>query len=160
MNTHFDDYDQKYPDLILDILDYFSLCNGKDIHNKSVLKFIEQFAKPFPDGKGMKYVINPQIVNRICGKLYSSGIISKMPNSNSIDGIQNNYVFVKRNSQDWNNIESRNKIRHFYNSFVYGFKYIYSVYKETVLPIVFEKDNGDYTIGTGFKIWGGIATAK
>lgn len=46
------------------------------------------------------------------------------------------------------------------NSTVYGFDYIYEVYKDLVLYFVGKNDRGDFTVGTGFKYANGIVTAK
>ena len=37
------DYDIKYPDLVLSIVNYFSLNNGEKPDSKSVQKFIETY---------------------------------------------------------------------------------------------------------------------
>ena len=43
---------------------------------------------------------------------------------------------------------------------IYGFDYIYRMCKNLVVPLVWEKENGDYAVGTGFKYMNGIVTAK
>lgn len=43
---------------------------------------------------------------------------------------------------------------------VYGFDYIYEMYKDLVVPFVWEKADGSYSAGTGFKFLNGIVTAK
>ena len=39
-------------------------------------------------------------------------------------------------------------------------EYIYRYYKNIVIPIISQNDNGDISLGTGFKLSGGIVTAK
>ena len=73
-------------------------------------------------------------------------------------GFDDNYGFVIRDKQEWE--QNYSKYRHYYNSLVYGFEYIYCFYKELVIPLVWEKENGDYSAGTGFKFYGGIVTAR
>ena len=54
------DYDIKYPDLVLDIVNYFSLGNGIP-KQKSVQGFVTSYKVP----KG-ENPIQPEIVGRIC----------------------------------------------------------------------------------------------
>ena len=61
----FNDYDKKYPNLVMDILDYFKIESGVD--NKSILKFCTIHGKK--NGGGVDFVYQPEIVSRICQKL-------------------------------------------------------------------------------------------
>ena len=67
--VYYNDYDIKYPDLILKIMDYFDIQNSSvgKIKDKSVLKFCEQFK----DGNALIY--QPTIINRICKRLCDCG---------------------------------------------------------------------------------------
>ena len=149
----FNDYDRKYPNLVMDILDYFKIESGID--NKSVLKFCTMHGKK--DGGGVDFVYQPEIVSRICQKLCKKNKLSALRTGSGL-GFDDNYVFIIRNKQEWE--RNYNKLRHYYNSLVYGFEYIYYFYKELVIPLVWEKGNGDYSAGTGFKFCGGIVTAR
>ena len=55
---------------------------------------------------------------------------------------------------------SKNILKYHYNAQVYGFEYIYKLYKELVVPLIWEKEDGTYAMGTGFKYLDGIVTAK
>ena len=56
----FNDYDRKYPNLVMDILDYFKIESGID--NKSVLKFCTMHGKK--DGGGVDFLYKKEIINR------------------------------------------------------------------------------------------------
>lgn len=153
--NNFRDYDKKYPDLIVEIMEYFQLGTG-EVKTKSVLGFCEGKAIPTNDGQGQEFVIQPSVVVKICEKLCESGVLSSVKKDGTL-GLGNNYIFVN-NIDLWR--ERRNSFSIYYNSKVYGFDYIYRIYKDAVIPIVYKSNQGDYSIGTGFKIHGGIATAK
>lgn len=149
----FDDYDKKYPDLVMEILDYFKI--GPGARNKSTLDFCTQYGKK--NGGGVEPIYQPEIVSRICQKLCKKNILSTLRTGSGL-GFNDNYGFVIRDKQYWE--QNYKKLRHYYNSLVYGFEYIYCFYKELVIPLVWEKENGDYSAGSGFKFCGGIVTAR
>lgn len=148
----FYDYDLKYPMLVMDILEYFDISYG--MKDTSVLKFCEATGIPVKGGKEYKY--QPAIINKICQRLCDKNKMSVLRNDGNL-GFNNNYgIFVDK--EMWNSNKKQMQI--YFNSLVYGFSYIYNLYKEVVVPIVWEKENGDYSLGTGFKLYGGIVTAK
>lgn len=149
----FDDYDLKYPTLVMDIIEYFNIRNN--VRERSVLKFCEKNVIPKENGKELIY--QPAIVDKICQKLCDKNKMSMLRADGGL-GINNNYGIVIHNENAWNS--NREQLQVYYNSIVYGFEYIYNLYKEIVVPLVWEKENGDYSAGTGFKLCGGIATAK
>ncbi len=149
----FNDYDRKYPNLVMDILDYFKIESGID--KKSILKFCTMHGKK--NGGGVDFVYQPEIVSRICQKLCKKNKLSALRTGSGL-GFDDNYGFIIHNKHEWE--RNYNKLRHYYNSLVYGFEYIYYFYKELVIPLVWEKGNGDYSAGTGFKFYGGIVTAR
>lgn len=63
----FNDYDRKYPNLVMDILDYFKIESGIDIDKKSILKFCTIHGKK--NGGGVDFIYQPEIISRICGRL-------------------------------------------------------------------------------------------
>lgn len=148
----FDDYDVKYPFLVMDIMDYFDISNG-NIKEKSVLNFCEQYAK----NHGIEMSeMQPSIIVKICDRLYSHDQLS-LVSRNGIDGYGNNYLFVMRDKKQWNLL--REYMVSYYNSLVYGFEYIYRIYKKIVLPLI--AYNGDEPhIGTCFRWQEGIVTAR
>ena len=143
----FANYYKLYPYLIIDILEYFSLTT--DVNKKSVYDFCMQ------GNQISKY--EPHIINIICKKLCNKGILGLIRQDNAL-GLKNNYLFIIKNKDFWRN--NRDKLRIYYSSIVYGFEYIYDLYKDKVVPIVTKKTNGDYSVGTGFWLYGGIVTAK
>lgn len=154
---YFDSYDQKYPDLIISILDYFEISGKKAIGNKSVLDFCEQYKIEDENGHGHSYKFQPQIVDRICKKLCECGQMSCIKNDGGL-GLNNNYIYFYYKKEFF--YENKERLRYYFNSMVYGFEYIYQMYKNIVIPLVWIKSNGDYAAGTGFKFGGGIVTAK
>ena len=151
----FDDYDKQFPNLIMDILHYFDLCrptNGESINDRTVLKFSQQYKKP--DGQ---FTVNPQIVVRICDQLCQKYLMERIKIADAL-GFGNSYLFNSSRISNWN--ESKNRWNFFYSSAVYGMEYIYRYYKNIVIPIISQNDEGDISLGTGFKLFGGIVTAK
>lgn len=149
-SDYFRNYEKIYPDLVLDILEYFDITNveGRTVASKSVVKFCDQ------DG-ALKY--QPDTINRICKILCEKDYLTNVKTDGGV-GLNNNYIFCNRNpglfSQD------RERIRCFFNSMVYGFEYIYNLYKDIVVPLIWETSENDYYLGTGIKYLDGIITAK
>lgn len=152
MSFYYDDYDKKFPNIIIEILEYFDSNNQSHdtIEDKNIIKFCQHYKQQ----GNFKY--QPQIVSRICKRLCECGQMECL-RSHSALGINDNYIFQIKNS---NLLKTeRDKLKFYYNSMVYGFDYIYEMYKSLVIPFVWEKD-GDYSAGTGFKYLNGIVTAK
>lgn len=152
-NIYFSDYDKKYPDLVITILEYFDIQNTNvcEIKDKSIMKFCEQFKD------GNKLIYQPTIINRICKKLSDCGQMERLSSLGG-NGWNDNYLFILKDKEWFEKEKPRLKV--YYNCMVYGFDYIYELYRSIVVPLVCEKENGDYAIGTGFKFWDGIVTAK
>lgn len=92
MNAYFDGYDEKYPDLIIKILEYFDISNSETtVSEKSVLKFCEKYGIKEKTG-GIKYLYQPTIVDRICRKLCENNQMSCIKNIDGL-GLQNSYMF-------------------------------------------------------------------
>ena len=153
MAVYFDDYDKKYPNLIIDILEYFDIQNSKPgaIKDKSVLKFCEQYK----NGNSLLY--QPPIINRICKRLCDCRQMECIRSNGGL-GLNDNYTFILKDRNFFE--EEKGRLVYYFNSMVYGFEYIYEIYKNIVIPLVGEMSNGDYAVGTGFKYHDGIVTAK
>ncbi|MBR0341270.1 MAG: trypsin-like peptidase domain-containing protein [Oscillospiraceae bacterium] len=152
--SYYDEYDKKYPGIIIDILKYFDVANNDPtaVKDKSVLGFCSLFKDE--DG-GLP--IQPTIVNRICKRLCDCGHLECIRSSGGL-GLYDNYLFILKNREYF---ESQiNQLIYYYNSMVYGFEYVFELYKDIVVPFVWEKPDGSYEAGTGFKYLNGIATAK
>lgn len=150
----FDDCDILYPNLIIDILNYFSLENGKQ-NEKSVFNFINKNYSDNDSNHSPK--VQPQIIDRICTILCNYQKMSPIK-TGSLMGMQNNYGVAVHDKVIWQN--DRKRLINYYNSLVYGLEYVYQHYKDKVVPIVRKEINGDESIGTGFKLFDGIATAR
>lgn len=145
------DYDIKYPDLILDIVDYFTLRSGQAVKDKSVMKFCDGFKTP--EGEGM---IQPDVVAKICNRLCDARHMSCVRAGSAI-GLDNNYLCVNNGGITSN--QFKDYLRSYYNSLVYGFEYIYRNCLPNVIPVVAYKD-GKEPMGTCFRLFNGLVTAK
>lgn len=56
MNDYYAGYDEKYPDLIIKILEYFDISNNADlpVAKKSVIGFCEKYQEK--EGKGSSFI--------------------------------------------------------------------------------------------------------
>lgn len=154
MINYYYDYDKTYPDLIIQILEYFDITNTSNvpIEKRTVIDFCEQNKKQ--DGK---YLYEPHIIDRICKRLCEKNVLICLKNNDGF-GVANGYLYPPT---DKDFIYSQKNIsKYIFNAIVYGFEYIYRTYKESVVPLVWEKPNGDYSAGTGFAYLDGIVTAK
>lgn len=144
------DYDIKYPDLVLDIIDYFSLGKGNP-EQKNVQGFITSYE--VPEGENP---IQPDIVGRICDRLCECRRMTCM-HKGSIMALNDNYGCTGLDKEHLARFHSF--YRTLYNSIVYGFEYIYRNSLPNVLPIVAYTDNGE-AMGTCFRMFNGLVTAK
>lgn len=140
-------------DLIMKIMMYFSPTfreqNGEIMSptKKNVSDFLNRNSIIKEDR------INGFDVVRICEILFEKNMLIKTKSDGSF-GLFNSYIcnmLGLENTPMWNNL---------LNSVVYGFEYIYEKNKDMVVPIVWDKGNGQYATGTAFKYFNGIATAK
>lgn len=146
------DYDKNYPELIVDIIKYFDISHGID-NERTILNFC--IATGIQKENSIQYKYNPNVVNRICQKLCRKNQMFVLQRDGGL-GLENRYATIIHDEE----IINKKSIQIYFNSLVYGFEYIYNLYKDIVVPLVWEKENGDPSLGTGFKIWGGIATAR
>ena len=154
MSEYFGDCEDKYPELVIEIIEYFDAQNREPdpTDKKTILKFCEQH-KVGPD-----LIYQPQIVSRICKRLCEHGRMECLRSLGAM-GINDNYLSLI-NTKGSSFKSSRERLKFYFNSMVYGFDYIYRMYKDLVVPFVWEKENGDYSAGTGFKFMDGIVTTK
>lgn len=150
----FEKYYEKYPNLVFEIMDYFSISEG--IKDKSILKFCNRYSIDNNNG-GHTFVIQPNIVKKICDKLCENNKMSCI-NKDSNLGLNDNYLCIINDKKRWN--ENKDYSKHYFNSIVYGNLYIYGYFKNKVLPIVVTDNLGNESIGTCFKLFSGIITAK
>lgn len=140
-------YDKLYPELIVDIIDYFTL--DKNINNKS----IQEFCLNYKTSNQSNDYIQPEVVAKICDKLVEYNIVSCIYR-NGLMSLENKYATTKKIDN-----RERYKLNFLLSSIVYGFEYIYRHYKDKVLPIVAEKE-GDKFMGTVFRCSNGLVTAR
>ena len=122
------------------------------ISSRSVLNFCD-----LHKDERNTYLYDPIVVNRICVKLCEKNIMQAIFSAANI-GIKNNYLFLPRDNEAF--LKSKVLGKSYYNAIVYGFDYIYRLYKEIVVPLIWEKSDGSFAMGTGFKYMDGIVTAK
>ncbi len=144
----FQDYDRLYPDLVLELLEYFGGVGS--IKDRSVMAFCENHKNE----KGEP--LQPEIIDRICQRLCTRNIMSAIRTGTTL-ALQNNYACILKHDV-WE--QSRDDLRVFLNSIAYGFDYIYDIYKDIVVPLVWEKDDGKISVGSGFSFRNGIVTAR
>ena len=153
-----------FPDLILEILDFFSTDHlvakkGSNPANpRSISEFLQHYNGKFSHNKETQ-ALEPLVITKICDKLcdmYVMILISR----GVVAPFTSTYAFSP--SMDWGNTP-RNLQRlavKKYECAVFGFSYIYNLYRSMIVPIIHYADNDDISIGTGFYWNGGIATAK
>lgn len=147
----FYDYDIKYPDLMISILEYFWL--DSELNSKTVMGFCVN-NKYNIGGKGL----NPQIVLKICDILMDNNILSLNRRGGALGG-DTCYSFAWRNSKEkWE--ECKCEFNHICSSLVYGFDYIYNYYLDKVIPIIAYDENDTQAMGSSFKFYRGIVTAR
>ena len=142
------DYDQKYPDLIVRLVQFFK-NNSKG--EKKIWEFCESYKVP----KG-EDIIQPIVVGKICDRLWERSILYCI---NRGLGLRTNDSFASLGIDQDLYAKYPDVINHRFNSIVYGFEYIYTHYKDRTIPVVVKSD-GDYAMGTCFRIYNGIATAR
>jgi serine protease Do len=144
-----------FPDLVIEIVEYFSLNQG-DINNKSILGFCERYTTT--DERGNKELLfNITDLITICDILCKHNIMTRMK-LDVVMGINNNYCSVIRDQEAWKGNRISQSIR--LNAMVFGFKYIYDLYKDTVFPIEVFMTDDSRSLGTCFRFLHGIITAK
>ena len=156
MSNLFRSYDSLYPDLVVEILEYFCISNAEcgGIKNRSVVDFCTRHNEPSGDG-ALRY--QPDTVNRICQKLCDKNGMISIKND-GMTGTHNNYLYAQTDIESLR--KERTRIRYYYNSMVYGFDYIYKMYQDVVVPLICQKSKSNHSMGTGFKFLDGIITAK
>ena len=84
MNDYYAGYDEKYPDLIIKILEYFDISNNADlpVAKKSVIGFCEKYQEK--EGKGSSFIYQPNIVDRICRRLCECNQITCIKNDGGL----------------------------------------------------------------------------
>ena len=144
----FRDYDKLYPELVLELMEYFG--GPGSIKNRSLMEFCEKHRTANGDP------LQPEVIDRMCQKLCSKNLMSAIRTGTTL-AIQNNYGIIL-NHDTWK--QTREYLRVYFNSIVYGFEYIYNIFKNIVVPFVWEKDDGMPSIGSGFLFRNGIVTAR
>ena len=141
-------YDQKYPDLVARLIEFFK-NNSKG--EKTVVDFCESYKVPEGEDK-----IQPMIIGRICDRLWERSILYCITSGLGLR-TKDSYSSLGIDQGLYNKFPDL--VNHRLNSIVYGFEYIYTHYKERTIPVVV-KIGEDDSMGTCFRIFNGIATAK
>ena len=157
----FDNYGLKYPNLIRDILLFFSF-EGKGItkttlqDKRSVLDFCSHTG--VKNGTSTKFVYDVSIIYKICQKLADLGYLLETHKeiiSTGPDLGASHYYIANVNSKSL----VYPQVQLCINSQIFGFEYIYNYYRGFTKPLIFES-NGEIRMGTAFEMFGGIFTAR
>jgi hypothetical protein len=165
------EYGKKYPDLVYDIRNFFlnkdiktkfpQLLRGinPELGFKCPMDFFESFKGKYSDINNKDIMIQPKIISIICEKLCENSYLEKfvLGGINNFGGDFNFYGGLAYKND--NETVIKEILINIFNSFVYGFKYIFDYNKKNVLPIYVKKGENQYT-GTCFKTVNGIITAK
>ena len=147
------DYDIKYPELVYDICDYFRVNNTvREPAKKSVIDYCihSRFSKT-----AQGEMIQPDVVSTICDSLEKKRLLTCVRLGTS--GVDANYLFMPRDDVSF--LQKKPSLVFLLNCIAYGFQFIYSAYREKVLPIIVKK-NDEVSMGTCFRFLSGIVTAK
>lgn len=153
----FRDYDEKYPELVYDIVDYFRVGSGaRKATDKSILDYCSssRFSYKDPD----KNMIQPDTVHLICENLTRKGVLHCTRLGVRTDGWDSNYIFMTENPKPF--LEKSPTLVFRLNCLAYGFRYICQQYRKHVLPVVVKTKDGNIAMGTCFRFHTGILTAK
>ena len=93
----FRNYDEKYPELVYDILNYFRVNNRvKPVIQKSVLDYCthSQFNSGDP-----QTMIQPDVVHEICEILVKKGVLICTRAGVGTSGMDANYIFMPPNDE-------------------------------------------------------------
>lgn len=146
----FSDYDIKYPDLVIQLIRFFShMSDGKQ--DRTIGDFVNSFQTPQGEDP-----LQPDIIGRICDRLCMMRKMICLQKRECMC-LQDKYYGIPIN--EINYIANPELLLHHYNSFVYGFDYIYQHYRKRTIPVVVKTDKGS-SMGSCFRIYDGIATAR
>ncbi len=153
MNYRIRDIWIQFPNLVIDVLNYFSTSNRNiEPKNKSIFNFVN--SNLLPNGQ-VKY--QPYMIEYICDRLCDSGIIECVRSAKGLSH-GSNYLYTP-GSPEFFQI-NKDYLLYYFNSLVYGFDYIYQAFKDNVIPIIGKDSNGNLTMGTCFRFANGLLTAK
>ena len=151
----FKDYDIMFPELVYDILDYFRAGNNvKEPRDKSVWDYCQN--SRFNQLLQQSGPVQPAIVYKICENLARKGYLNRLREGGML-GMNANYIYLSNNDALF--LTKQKQFVFKINCMAYGFHYIYNGCREFVLPVVVKKDS-DIHMGTCFKFYNGILTAK
>lgn len=144
------DYDIKYPDLVLEIIQFFCLSSERQ-PDRTIGQFCGQFKVPQGEMS-----LQPTIVGRICDRLCE---MRKMVCTRRGSSMGLNDAYYSRPQDVEVAKKSPEILCHHLNSYVYGFEYIYRHYKVRTLPMIVKNEERE-EMGSCFRIYDGIATAR
>lgn len=152
-----ENYSKLYPKLPIEIILFFSNIEkiNQKIKHKTLIEFVEYYKEKYNTNEYPQ----PRIIASICEKLVENNQLSVLKRE-GIDSFNNSYICFQKNNTLKENIQLQDIYNNVLSCLIYGFKFIYNLYKEHVLAIEYTDEKGDKFIGTGFAFLGGIATAK
>lgn len=143
-------YNEEFKDVVVEVMEYF-----RDyVQNKSVMNFVREYNSKYAKNLEGDYVLF------ICSRLEEERVFHKIPND-IVNPIRNNYRWIVLDTSfNWTSLETGMRHVDLFNSTVFGFDYVFNLYKKLVYPIVTKNREGKIGVGTGFAFGNGIATAK
>lgn len=158
----------KFPELVYDILDYFSdtskvrtiFANDTNIGSmfKCFLDFIHNYRHKYQNNEG---VLQPDDFEKICNILCDKKMLSKICPANYTQGDGMGTFYWRPNRTIFSKPELKMYYIQKFNSIVFGFRYIYENHKNNVLPLFVKlSDREEPHIGTCFFTNRGLITAK
>lgn len=154
MGETFEDYSEKYPDLVHDLISFFDLPNMKRVDGKLIPRSIQDFVMSSQQEKSIIY--QPDIIDVICQKMTKSNLMNCSSHYDGM-GLKNTYMSIIKDRDIFQN--NKKLLQYLYNSKVYGFRYIYKSLKKSIIPIITYSEKGE-SIGTCFTMYNGLVTAK
>lgn len=144
------DYDQKYPNLVFDIMQYFSLEGNRKPQEKSIGDFCQHYPRPQEED-----MLQPEVIGKVCDRLVAKRMLSILRHGGALR-YNDCYMCIQQKGD--HPLVQKYQIER-YNSMVYGFEYIYRLFKDRVKPIV-AYHGDDQPMGSCFRLFEGLVTAK
>ena len=153
--TTLEDYSKQFPTLITDILEFFDVKHVTDkdgtLHPRCIAEFCVD--------KNKKTIYQPHLIDRICQKLCQQGDMGCVKHSDGTGALNTYYVTSHFDFQAQDDLTKKN-LNFFYNTLIYGFNYLFDIYKQYVIPVVAKNEDETLSCGTAFLFYEGIVTAK
>ena len=156
----YSDYASQFPDLVKELLVFFSMSKMKKAEGKNALSpnTVGEFISYYKKNHSSTEHPAPRIATEICDKLCALNALHQI--HKGYNDVSNSYLCMLKDNVETLPAQHREILLQRFECAVYGFTYIYERFQSLVVPIIHFTHEDDITIGTGFYWNGGIATAK